>query len=114
MHRSTDEIAEIERHKYFLSEKRGHDVGWEFAEQDWECHHAEQWRRDHGGSAAAHCESNGAATAVCCQGATATGTDGGSTPQESEVHQTTIRKDSAERGGLRWLLSRLFQQQTSQ
>ena len=36
MHRSSEEIAEIERHKYFLSEKQGHDVGWEFAERDWE------------------------------------------------------------------------------
>ena len=29
------EIAQIEEHKYFLSEKAGYDVGWEFAEQDW-------------------------------------------------------------------------------
>jgi len=29
------ETAEVERHKYFLSEQAGHDVGWEFAEQDW-------------------------------------------------------------------------------
>ncbi len=27
--------AEIERHKYFLSEKAGFDVGWEAAEKDW-------------------------------------------------------------------------------
>lgn len=31
----TDAVAEIEKHKYFLSEKAGHDVGWEFAEQDY-------------------------------------------------------------------------------
>jgi hypothetical protein len=39
-----EEVAEIERHKYFLSEKAGYDVGWEFAEQDWLAHHAEQFR----------------------------------------------------------------------
>ena len=31
---------EIERHKYFLSEKAGYDVGWEFAAQDWMSNHA--------------------------------------------------------------------------
>jgi hypothetical protein len=39
-----EEIAEIERHKYFLSQKHGHDVGWERAEQDWDEHHAAVWR----------------------------------------------------------------------
>lgn len=29
------QIAEINQHKYFLSEEAGHDVGWEYAEQDW-------------------------------------------------------------------------------
>lgn len=48
MEKSSEEIAEIERHKYFLSEKRGYDVGWETAEQDWEENFAEQWRRDSG------------------------------------------------------------------
>ncbi|NND99283.1 MAG: hypothetical protein HKN47_18340, partial [Pirellulaceae bacterium] len=42
--RSPEETAEIERHKYFLSEQAGHDVGWECAEQDWEANHAEQYR----------------------------------------------------------------------
>ena len=46
MHRNADEIMEIERHKYFLSEKQGHDVGWDFAEQDWEANFAAQWRED--------------------------------------------------------------------
>ncbi len=32
---SPEEITEIERHKYFLSEKAGYDVGWEAAEKDW-------------------------------------------------------------------------------
>ena len=39
---SPDEIAEIERHKYFLSEKAGHDVGWEFAEDDWRAKFSDQ------------------------------------------------------------------------
>jgi hypothetical protein len=42
--RCPSEIQEIERHKYFLSEKAGFDVGWEAAETDWETHFAEQWR----------------------------------------------------------------------
>ena len=42
---SPAEIAEIERHKYFLSEKAGHDIGWEAAEQDWELRHAKQFRQ---------------------------------------------------------------------
>lgn len=46
MQRTTEEITEIERHKYFLSEKQGHDVGWDFAEQDWEANFADKWRRD--------------------------------------------------------------------
>ncbi|WP_182865923.1 hypothetical protein [Stieleria mannarensis] len=32
---SEDQIAQIEQHKYFMSEKAGYDVGWERAEQDW-------------------------------------------------------------------------------
>jgi hypothetical protein len=32
---AAEEVAEIEKHKYFLSEKAGHDVGWEFAVKDW-------------------------------------------------------------------------------
>ncbi len=39
------EIQEIERHKYFLSEKAGCDVGWEAAEADWEARYADQWRQ---------------------------------------------------------------------
>ena len=45
LHRCPEEIAEIERHKYFLSEQAGHDVGWEAAEQDWDANHADQFRR---------------------------------------------------------------------
>ena len=42
--RNAEEVAEIERHKYFLSEKAGYDGGWDFAEQDWESNHAEHFR----------------------------------------------------------------------
>ena len=45
--RTPAEVTEIDRHKYFLSEKAGHDVGWEFAEQDWESNFAEEFRRGH-------------------------------------------------------------------
>ena len=45
---SESEIAQIEQHKYFLSEKAGYDVGWEHAEQDW---------REHFGPTAATAES---------------------------------------------------------
>ena len=44
--RNPEEVAEIERHKYFLSEKAGCDVGWDFAEQDWEEKFGEQFRQD--------------------------------------------------------------------
>lgn len=40
-----EEIAEIEKHKYFLSEKAGYDVGWEAAEEDWESNFGETFRR---------------------------------------------------------------------
>ena len=44
--RPTTEIAEIDRHKYYLSEKAGYDVGWEFAEQDWEANFAATFRSE--------------------------------------------------------------------
>ncbi len=43
--RSAAEIAEIEKHKYFLSERAGYDVGWQAAEQDWESNYAEEFRQ---------------------------------------------------------------------
>lgn len=49
MTRNAAELAEIERHKYLLSEKSGYDVGWEFAERDWDQHHAAQWRQAQAG-----------------------------------------------------------------
>ena len=42
--RTPEEVAEIERHKYFLSEKMGCDVGWEAADQDWEAKYAADFR----------------------------------------------------------------------
>ena len=44
--RSPEEVAEIERHKYFLSERAGHDVGWDHAVADWEANHAAAFRED--------------------------------------------------------------------
>ena len=41
-----NEVAEVERHKYFLSEKAGYDVGWEHAEADWLAHHAIEFRQE--------------------------------------------------------------------
>jgi len=46
LERSPEEVAEIEKHKYFLSEQAGYDVGWEAAEQDWESNHAARFRID--------------------------------------------------------------------
>ena len=45
LNRSPEEVAEIERHKYFLSEKAGCDIGWQAAEQDWDLNHAKQFRQ---------------------------------------------------------------------
>ena len=45
MRRDTQrQIREIERHKYFLSQRRGEDIGWEAAAADWVKHHAGRWR----------------------------------------------------------------------
>jgi hypothetical protein len=44
---SPEELAEIERHKYFLSEEAGYDVGIEFAERDWEDNFGKQFRLLH-------------------------------------------------------------------
>ncbi len=44
--RSPEETAEIERHKYFLSEKAGYDVGWDQAAEDWDANYAAEFRRD--------------------------------------------------------------------
>jgi hypothetical protein len=39
------EQREIDRHKYFLSEKQGFDVGLEAAARDWLTRHAEDFQR---------------------------------------------------------------------
>jgi len=44
---SPEEVAEIDRHKYFLSEESGYDVGREYAEKDWEENHGKQFRQVH-------------------------------------------------------------------
>ena len=46
--RSVEETAEIERHKYFLSERAGYDVGWDEAARDWEENHAAEFRGTQG------------------------------------------------------------------
>jgi hypothetical protein len=38
------QIKEIERHKYFLSERCGYDIGWEAAATDWITNYAGSWR----------------------------------------------------------------------
>ncbi len=45
--RNQEEVAEIERHKYFLSENAGHDVGWDAAEKDWEEKYQADFRVTH-------------------------------------------------------------------
>ena len=41
---SQAQLKEIEKHKYHLSQRLGHDVGWEFAAEDWVQSHAASWR----------------------------------------------------------------------
>lgn len=40
------ERKEVERHKYFMSQQYGYDVGFDAALTDWLDHHAEEYRRD--------------------------------------------------------------------
>ncbi len=45
MRRDTQrQMREIERHKYFLSQHEGADVGWEAAASDWVARHSADWR----------------------------------------------------------------------
>ncbi len=37
---------EILRHKWFESEKAGHDIGFEMAQVDWQIKHRPQWRKE--------------------------------------------------------------------
>ena len=39
-----EQLRQIERHKYLVSQKAGYDIGWEAAAQDWIDHHAGPWR----------------------------------------------------------------------
>lgn len=140
MERSPEETREIERHKYFLSEKRGYDVGWEFAEQDWEQHHAARWRREQlrlvepagneersNGACCLHESSPAPSPSAAVTPASATITSAASTTMATEAReagnghrhehggpdcQTRERIDATHaRGGpLRRLLSRLFRQ----
>ncbi len=36
----------IEEHKYYLSQRCGHDVGFEEARKDWEAHYGASWERE--------------------------------------------------------------------
>ena len=42
---SEAEWKQIEKHKYYLSQRAGHDVGLEFAVRDWLNRCAAQWRQ---------------------------------------------------------------------
>jgi len=42
-----DVIQEIDKHKWCESEKAGHDVGIEWAREDWLKHYAENWKQAH-------------------------------------------------------------------
>jgi len=40
------EHEEILRHKWYESEKKGHDIGIELAQIDWRIKHGSHWRKD--------------------------------------------------------------------
>jgi hypothetical protein len=111
MQRSAEEINEIERHKYFLSEKRGYDVGWQVAEEDWERQYGEAWRRAH--AAVAPCCRDSHVETSCCADKPGIGNGRRETAVSLESDDRNRRFDAirpAGQGGpLRWLLSRIFQ-----
>jgi hypothetical protein len=41
------ELAEIEKHKWYESERRGHDVGWFAAYMDWAKKYRREFRKQH-------------------------------------------------------------------
>ena len=43
---SRAERRAIDEHKYYLSQRCGHDVGFEAARRDWEVHHGAYWNRE--------------------------------------------------------------------
>jgi hypothetical protein len=40
------EREEILRHKWYQSEKKGHDIGFDLAQVDWRIKHRSQWRKE--------------------------------------------------------------------
>jgi hypothetical protein len=40
------EHEEILRHKWYESEKEGHDIGYDLAQVDWRIKHRTQWRKE--------------------------------------------------------------------
>jgi hypothetical protein len=40
------EHEEILRHKWYESEKKGHDIGFEMAQVDWSIKHGSRWRKE--------------------------------------------------------------------
>jgi hypothetical protein len=40
------EQEEILRHKWYESEKKGHDIGFELAQVDWRIKYGSQWRKE--------------------------------------------------------------------
>ena len=40
------EHEEIVRHKWYESEKRGHDIGFELAQVDWRIKYGSKWRKE--------------------------------------------------------------------
>jgi hypothetical protein len=40
------EHEEILRHKWFESEKKGHDIGFELAQVDWRIKYGSKWRKE--------------------------------------------------------------------
>ena len=40
------EHEEILRHKWYESEKKGHDIGFDLAQVDWKIRHGSQWRKE--------------------------------------------------------------------
>jgi hypothetical protein len=40
------EHEEILKHKWYESEKKGHDIGFELAQVDWRIKHRSRWRKE--------------------------------------------------------------------
>jgi hypothetical protein len=110
MKRTDEEIREIERHKYFLSEKQGQDVGWEYAERDWERHHGPSWR--HQQEQSRREKGNTSACRPACGEARRDADDGHNEASVQRVDRVVVDGDEAPAGRPRgpwhrWV-SRLF------